>query len=69
MPDRLQLSGALADRFPNLWEQGKQHLNIEEIRYDLHEFFSAALEFGTGRGGAVSSGPLSRRSSSPAPRT
>ncbi len=31
---------ALADRFPNVWEQGKQHLNIEEIRYDLHKFFS-----------------------------
>jgi hypothetical protein len=32
--------GALADRFPNLWEQGKQYLSIEEIRYDLHRFFS-----------------------------
>jgi len=30
----------LADRFPNLWEQGKQHLSVEEIRYDLHRFFS-----------------------------
>jgi hypothetical protein len=32
--------GVLADRFPNLWEQGKQYLSIEEIRYDLHRFFS-----------------------------
>ena len=32
--------GALADRFPNLWEQGKQYLSIEEIRYHLHRFFS-----------------------------
>ena len=34
--------GLLADRFPNLWEQGKQHLSLEEIRYDLHRFFSLA---------------------------
>ena len=31
---------ALSDHFPNLWEQGKQYLSIEEIRYDLHRFFS-----------------------------
>ena len=30
----------LADHFPNLWEQGKQYLSLEEIRYDLHRFFS-----------------------------
>jgi hypothetical protein len=30
----------LSDHVPNLWEQGKQHLSIEEIRYDLHRFFS-----------------------------
>ncbi|HML17434.1 MAG TPA: M14 family zinc carboxypeptidase [Bryobacteraceae bacterium] len=30
----------LADHFPNLWEQGKQYLSVEEIRYDLHRFFS-----------------------------
>jgi len=30
----------LANRFPNLWEQGKQHASVEEIRYDLHRFFS-----------------------------
>jgi Zinc carboxypeptidase len=30
----------LSGHFPNLWEQGKQHLSIEEIRYDLHKFFS-----------------------------
>jgi hypothetical protein len=32
--------GALSDHFPNLWEQGKQYLSLEEIRYDLHRFFS-----------------------------
>jgi len=31
---------ALSDHFPNLWEQGKQYLSLEEIRYDLHRFFS-----------------------------
>jgi hypothetical protein len=30
----------LADHFPNLWEQGKPYLSLEEIRYDLHRFFS-----------------------------
>ena len=30
----------LADHFPNLWEPGKQYLSVEEIRYDLHRFFS-----------------------------
>jgi Zinc carboxypeptidase len=30
----------LADRFPNIWELGKQHASLEEIRYDLHRFFS-----------------------------
>ena len=32
--------GLLADHFPNLWEPGKQYLSLEEIRYDLHRFFS-----------------------------
>ncbi len=32
--------GLLADHFPNLWEAGKQYLSVEEIRYDLHRFFS-----------------------------
>ena len=32
--------GLLSGHLPNLWEQGKQHLSIEEIRYDLHRFFS-----------------------------
>jgi len=32
--------GMLAGHFPNLWETGKQHLSLEEIRYDLHRFFS-----------------------------
>jgi hypothetical protein len=39
-------TSALADRFPNLWEQGKQHLSIEEIRYDLHKFFSVRSSSG-----------------------
>ncbi|HEX5474111.1 MAG TPA: M14 family zinc carboxypeptidase [Vicinamibacterales bacterium] len=30
----------LAGRFPNLWEPGKPYLSLEEIRYDLHRFFS-----------------------------
>ena len=30
----------IATRFPNLWEQGKPYLSLEEIRYDLHRFFS-----------------------------
>ncbi len=37
---------ALAGHFPNLWEQGKQYLSIEEIRYDLHKFFSARSSVG-----------------------
>ncbi len=32
--------GLLANHFPNVWEPGKQHLSVEEIRYDLHRFFS-----------------------------
>ena len=30
----------LSDRFPNVWEQGKQYASLEEVRYDLHRFFS-----------------------------
>ena len=30
----------LAAHFPNLWETGKQYLSVEEMRYDLHRFFS-----------------------------
>jgi hypothetical protein len=41
----------LASRFPNLWEQGKQHLSLEEIRYDLHRFFS--LRSGVGQSAAA----------------
>jgi hypothetical protein len=37
---------ALADHFPNLWEQGKQYLSIDEIRYDLHRFFSVRSSSG-----------------------
>ena len=33
-------AGCSADHFPNLWEPGKQYLSVEEIRYDLHRFFS-----------------------------
>ncbi len=42
---------ALGSRFPNLWEQGKQHLSIEEIRYDLHRFFS--VRSGVGQSAAA----------------
>ena len=30
----------LSGHFPNLWEPGKQYLSLENIRYDLHRFFS-----------------------------
>lgn len=30
----------LAEHLPNLWEPGKRNLSIEEMRYDLHRFFS-----------------------------
>jgi hypothetical protein len=30
----------LAAHLPNVWEQGKQYLAAEEIRHDLHQFFS-----------------------------
>ena len=30
----------LSAHFPNVWEPGKQHISLEEIRYDLHRFFS-----------------------------
>ncbi|HEX4227198.1 MAG TPA: M14 family zinc carboxypeptidase [Bryobacteraceae bacterium] len=30
----------LADRLPNLWETGKQYAALDELRYDLHRFFS-----------------------------
>ncbi|MGH9393370.1 MAG: hypothetical protein ACRD1E_04315, partial [Terriglobales bacterium] len=29
-----------ADHLPNLWKVGKQHESIEDVRYDLHQFFS-----------------------------
>ena len=32
--------GLLSEHFPNLWETGKEHESLEEIRYDLHRFFS-----------------------------
>lgn len=32
--------GLLSGHLPNLWDTGKQNLSIEEIRYDLHRFFS-----------------------------
>ena len=40
----------LAGRFPNVWEPGKQHQSLEEIRYDLHRFFS--LRSGAGQASA-----------------
>jgi len=30
----------LSGHLPNLWEPGKQYLAIDEIRHDLHQFFS-----------------------------
>jgi len=30
----------LGGHFPNLWDVGKEHATLEEIRYDLHRFFS-----------------------------
>ncbi|MGE5243552.1 MAG: M14 family zinc carboxypeptidase [Betaproteobacteria bacterium] len=41
----------LADHFPNLWDVGKQHLSLEEIRHDLHRFFS--LRSGVGQAAAA----------------
>jgi hypothetical protein len=37
----------VSGRFPNLWEPGKPYLSLEEIRYDLHRFFS--LRSGAGQ--------------------
>jgi len=37
----------LSGRFPNSWEPGKPYLSLEEIRYDLHRFFS--LRSGAGQ--------------------
>ncbi len=36
----------LNDRFPNLWETGKQYASLEELRYDLHRFFSLRSDVG-----------------------
>lgn len=41
----------LAGHFPNVWEPGKQYLSLEEIRYDLHRFFS--LRSGAGQTAAA----------------
>ena len=38
--DRAAALSLLSGHFPNLWETGKQYLSLEEIRYDLHRFFS-----------------------------
>jgi hypothetical protein len=38
--DRAAALGLLSEHFPNLWETGKQYLSLEEIRYDMHRFFS-----------------------------
>jgi hypothetical protein len=38
--DEARALDALAGHFPNLWETGKKYLSLEEIRYDLHRFFS-----------------------------
>lgn len=39
--------GLLSHHFPNVWEPGKQYLSLEEVRYDLHRFFS--LRSGVGQ--------------------
>ena len=41
----------LSGHFPNIWETGKQHASLEEIRYDLHRFFS--LRSGAGQAAAA----------------
>ena len=41
----------LNGHFPNVWETGKQHMNVEEMRYDLHRFFS--LRSAAGQASAV----------------
>ena len=55
----------LAGHFPNLWEQGKQHLSLEEIRYDLHRFFSQQLQRRAGRAGTLSLESLDEALSKP----
>jgi hypothetical protein len=42
--------GLAADHLPNLWSVGKQHTGIENIRYNLHQFFS--LHSGVGQAAA-----------------
>jgi Zinc carboxypeptidase len=37
----------LSGRFPNVWDVGKQYLSLDDIRYDLHRFFS--LHSGVGQ--------------------
>jgi hypothetical protein len=41
----------LSGHLPSLWETGKQYLSLEEIRYDLHRFFS--LRSGVGQAAAA----------------
>ncbi len=41
----------VSGHFPNLWETGKQYLSLDEIRYDLHRFFS--LRSGVGQAAAA----------------
>ena len=40
-----------AGHLPNVWEIGKQHESVEDIRYDLHQFFS--LHSGVGQASAA----------------
>jgi hypothetical protein len=40
----------LSGHFPNVWEPGKPYQSLEEIRYDLHRFFS--LRSGAGQASA-----------------
>ncbi len=41
----------VSGHFPNLWEYGKQYLSLEEIRYDLHRFFSVHSAVGQATAG------------------
>jgi hypothetical protein len=41
----------LSSHFPDIWDVGKQYASLEEIRYDLHRFFS--LRSSTGQAAAA----------------
>ncbi len=51
----------LSGHFPNLWESGKQYLSIEEVRYDLHRFFSQRSTAGQASAGLFTLGDWIRQ--------